>query len=277
MDTRDKLLKNIGESGITLLLHLLVLILSIVLIVAISIDTFKNVNFSYEPEFLKLEYWVCVVFLADFFIELAFSKKKWKYIRARFLFFLVSIPYVAIVHQIGIHFPPQVEYVLRFVPLVRGGYALAMVINWMTYNRATGLFLTYLTTLAATVYFVSLTFFVFENGANPSVKSYYDALWWASMNVTTLGSNIIPTTTVGKILGVVLGALGMMIFPVFTVYVTSLIKKQRNYESPDSISKLITEIKEARKGNDKTADGDTDGNAGGDSDGEPQKNSLKAH
>lgn len=235
-----------------LLLHFLVLVLSIVLIVAISVDTFNNINFSYEPTFLKLEYWVCVAFLADFFIELALAKHKWKYIRARFLFFLVSIPYVAIIHQMNWHFSAQVEYLLRFVPLVRGGYALAMVINWITYNRATGLLLTYLTTLAATVYFVSLTFFVFEKGVNPAVKSYYDALWWASMNVTTLGSNIIAQTTVGKVLGVVLGALGMMIFPVFTVYVTSLIKKQRDDEGTASISQLITAIRELKATNEKS-------------------------
>lgn len=253
---RKRLLKNISESSIVLFMHFLVLALSIVLIVAISIDTLNNINFSYEPAFLKLEYWVCLVFLADFFIELAFAKKKWKYIRSHFLFFLVSIPYVAIIHQIGWHFSAQVEYLLRFVPLVRGGYALAIVINMVTYNRATGLMLTYLTTLAATVYFVSLTFFVFENGLNPAVKTYYDALWWASMNVTTLGSNIIAQTTVGKILGVVLGALGMMIFPVFTVYVTSLIKKQHDDDRMTSITQLIGAIKELRADNANKETGD---------------------
>lgn len=34
-----------------------------------------------------------------------------------------------------------------------------------------------------------------------------------------------PVTATGKILSVVLAALGMMMFPIFTVYVTSLLQK----------------------------------------------------
>ena len=40
---------------------------------------------------------------------------------------------------------------LRFIPLVRGGYAMAIVVGWLTYNRASGLFVSYLTMLLATV------------------------------------------------------------------------------------------------------------------------------
>lgn len=47
---------------------------------------------------------------------------------------------------------------IRFVPLVRGGYAMAIVVGWLTYNKASGLFVSYLTMLLATVYFSSLAF-----------------------------------------------------------------------------------------------------------------------
>lgn len=56
------------------------------------------------------------------------------------------------------------------------------------------------------------------------VTRYTDALWWAFMDVTTVGSNIYAVTATGKILSVVLAALGMMMFPIFTVYVTSLLQ-----------------------------------------------------
>jgi hypothetical protein len=79
--------------------------------------------------------------------------------------------------------------------------------------------------LMATVYFSSLIFFVLEHVVNPMVTRYTDALWWAFMDVTTVGSNIYAVTATGKILSVVLAALGMMMFPIFTVYVTSLLQK----------------------------------------------------
>ena len=80
------------------------------------------------------------------------------------------------------------------MPLIRGGYAMAIVVSWFTYNKATGLFFTYLITLFSTVYFASLTFYLFEFKVNPDVKCYQDALWWAAMDVTTVGSNIEAVT-----------------------------------------------------------------------------------
>ena len=100
-------------------------------------------------------------------------------------------------------------------------------------NRASGLFVSYLTMLLAMVYFSSLIFFVIEQKVNPEVKDYNDALWWAFVDVTTVGSNIIAITPTGRILSVLLAALGMMMFPIFTVYVTSLVqsanKKKEDY------------------------------------------------
>ena len=120
-----------------------------------------------------------------------------------------------------------------FHPARTQRWALAIVVGWLTSNRASGLFVSYLTMLLAMVYFSSLIFFVIEQKVNPEVKDYNDALWWAFMDVTTVGSNIIAITPTGRILSVLLAALGMMMFPIFTVYVTSLVqsanKKKENY------------------------------------------------
>ncbi len=208
------------------ILHVIVLALAVYLVVAISIDTFKNVPFYHQSKFMHTQFMICLAFLADFFIEWIMAPRKWSYLKTHFFFFLVSIPYLAIIDYYGWHFDEKVGYLLRFIPLVRGGYALAIVVGWFTYNRATSLFLTYLVTLFASIYFGSLVFYVFEKGINPLVKDYYSALWWGFMDATTVGSNIIAVTPVGKILSVLLAALGMMMFPIFTVYVTNLIQNR---------------------------------------------------
>lgn len=101
------------------------------------------------------------------------------------------------------------------------------------------MFTSYLTMLLATVYFSSLIFFVLEHKVNPLVPDYGEALWWAFMDVTTVGSNIYAVTITGKVLSVLLAALGMMMFPIFTVYVTSLVQKANSekkdlYQGKDS-------------------------------------------
>ena len=112
----------------------------------------------------------------------------------------------------GWTFSPEITYMLRFIPLVRGGYAMAIVVGWLTYNKASSLFVSYLTMLLATVYFASLAFFVMEHKVNPLVTGYGDALWWAFMDVTTVGSNIIAVTATGRVLSVLLAALGISAF-----------------------------------------------------------------
>ena len=69
------------------------------------------------------------------------------------------------------------------------------------------------------------------------MTGYGDALWWAFMDVTTVGSNIIAVTVTGRVLSVLLAALGMMMFPIFTVYVTSLIQK-KNKEKEEYYKQL---------------------------------------
>lgn len=223
--------------GIFMILHILILLLSILLIVLISVDTFHNINFYDQPKFEKWQVWICCVFLADFFIEWILSKNKKHYLLTHFIFFLVSIPYQALIYRYGLdqYISKELSYIIRYMPLIRGGYALAIVVGWFTSNKATGLFFSYIIILLSTVYFSSLTFFLFEKGVNPLVKNYTDALWWAAMDVTTVGSNIVAVTGVGRVLSVLLAALGMMMFPIFTVYVTNLITK-RNQEAVYSAS-----------------------------------------
>ena len=208
------------EKGIYGILHVIILILSLFLVISISVDTFKGIPFYEQSVYMKVQLWICALFLADFVLEWFLAEKKGHYVATHFIFLLVAIPYM-----------------LRFIPLVRGGYAMAIVVGWLTYNRASGLFVSYLTMLLATVYFSSLAFYVMEHGPNPLVKGYGDALWWAFMDVTTVGSNIIAVTPTGRVLSVLLAALGMMMFPIFTVYVTSLVER-RNKEKEEFYKKV---------------------------------------
>ena len=213
-----------NKKGIYEVLHVIILILSLFLIISISIDAFKDISFITQTSYLKTQFWICMFFLFVFILEFSVSKQKGYYLKTHFIFLLVSIPYLNIIDYYQIVLSPEVTYFVRFFPLVRGGYALAIVVGWLTTNKASGLFISYLTMLMATVYFSSLIFFVIEQKVNPMVHQYSDALWWAFMDVTTVGSNIYAMTPTGKILSVVLAALGMMMFPIFTVYVTSLVQ-----------------------------------------------------
>lgn len=221
-----------SRKGIYGVLHVIILILSLFLVISISIDTFHNISFLNEPDYMKIQLWICIFFLFDFFLELFLSKEKMRYIKTHFLFFLISIPYLNIMQYHNFSLSQEVDYLIRFVPLIRGGYAMAIVVGWFSASRVSNLFRSYISLLLVTIYFASLIFYVHERDVNSLVKNYWDALWWASMDVTTVGSNIIAVTGIGKILSVMLAAIGMMMFPIFTVYVTSLVERN-NKLKPD--------------------------------------------
>lgn len=217
---------TLSRKNVYAILHVAILLLSLFLVTSISVDTFRNETFYEHPINRRIDLWICILFLVDFVVEYRMATNKRRYLLTHFVLLLVAIPYLDIIALLHLEMPREASYIIRFVPLLRGGYALAIIINWLTSNKATGLFLTYILLLTSTVYFSSLIFYIAEHNKNVLVEEYTDALWWALMDVTTVGSNITAVTPIGRVLSVVVAALGMMMFPIFTVYITSLIERR---------------------------------------------------
>lgn len=209
------------------ILRWIVLLLSVLLIVFISIDTFERRPFLENHFYMTFQFWVCVVFIADFFIELALSGRgnRRSYLKRRWLFLLLSIPWLNVVNALDLHLGADALYWVRFVPLARATMAMAIVVGYVSTNRVSSIFVSYVTVLVAFIYFGSLIFYNAELGPNPQVTNYWNALWWASMDATTIGCQIQPVTPTGKVVSAVLACMGVMIFPLFTVYITSLVQR----------------------------------------------------
>lgn len=206
-------------------MHTIVLVLSILLIVFISYDTFKGVNFLNNHFYMTFQFWVCVVFIVDFFVEMFLAPSKWSYLGRRIIFLLISIPYLNIVAMADLNLDPEALYFVRFIPLLRGALALSIVFGYFSKNAIASFFNSYIVILVMIVYFCSLIFFQYEQAVNPQVQSYWTALWWAAMNCCTVGCNISPITIEGRIIAVILPIAGMIIFPLFTVYLTDYVKR----------------------------------------------------
>lgn len=225
------------EKYVTGFMNTIVLALSVLLIVWLSVDTFKNINFLENHSYMQFQFWVCMFFILDFFVGLWYAEDKGRYFRRRFVFLLLSIPYLNIVNQMDIHLSPDALYFVRFIPLARGALALSIVIGYLSSNAVTSLFMSYIVIMILVGYFCSLIFFQREHGVNPEVNTYWTALWWAAMNMVTVGCNIQPVTVAGKIVAIILPICGMIIFPLFTVYltnfVTNALQKNRGHKDKE--------------------------------------------
>ena len=224
---KDKLI------SLQMFLHILVIIASLAIIVSLSYEVFMCPQDVFLTSFIWFQFWICLFFQFDFFLGLYLSICKKKYLLTHFFFFFISIPYLSLVSYFQINLSNEIYYCLRFVPIIRGCYALVMVVKWFSKSIIANLFISYLLSLTIVVYFSSLLFYVVEKPINVLVQSYSDALWWAFMDATTVGSNVYAVTVVGKLLSVFLAAFGMMMFPIFTVYITDKIQKIVNIDKKE--------------------------------------------
>ena len=222
-------------------MNLGVILLSIVLIVWISIDTFESESLLQDFRYMHFQFWVCLFFVFDFFVGLYFADDRLAFFRSRIMFLLLSIPYVNIISWLNIDLNHDAAYFVRFIPLARGALAMSIVLGYLSSNPVSSLFLSYLSIIVLVTYFCSLIFYQRENGVNPEVGTYWTALWWSAMNMTTVGCNISPVTVAGKIIAVILPMCGMIIFPLFTVYltdyVTRLVKRGRKKDGEEQIGR----------------------------------------
>lgn len=112
----------VRKKGIYGILHVIILLLSLFLVISISVDTFKGIPFYEQSVYMEVQLWICALFLADFVLEWILATNWKRYVATHFIFLLVAIPYQNIIAYMGWTFSPEITYMLRFIPLVRGGY-----------------------------------------------------------------------------------------------------------------------------------------------------------
>lgn len=216
---------------ILLALRLMVLAAAGLLVALISIDAFQSMSFVADPMYEKVQTWVCYFFLFDIIVEWSLSPRKLHYIWSNLFYILVSIPYLQILSWLNLRVAEPIMFLLRFVPLLRAAYVVGLLAGATARNRMTTMFTDYMTILLSTLYFGSLMFFIAEQPVNPGVTNYWNCLWWAIMDMTTCGSSISEMTPTGQVLGVILAAEGLILFPVFTVYITSAMTTDKQVAS----------------------------------------------
>ena len=219
--------QRISGRDISWAARIVVLVLSILLIVYISYDTLKNIDFLESGSYMHFQFLVCLVFLADFFIELYYSDNKSRYMKRNWIFLMVSVPYLNIINLFNIQIEHQALYFIRFVPLVRGAYAMAYMVAYFSSNKAVSLLSQYIVVMMSAVYFISLIFYQQESGINPQITNFWDAVYWACLEATTVGSDIAPATPAGRVCAIISSVLGVMMFPVFTVFITTYLNNLR--------------------------------------------------
>lgn len=215
-------------SRLNSILRIASLIAGIALLTGISIEVLTGDHRVYSDWYMRLQLVACMVFMADFAGEIVADYGAHLRFAPKILFLLLSIPYLNILRWCGADIYRSAEVAVAALPLIRSFVAMGVVIRWLIGRGVRRLLAAYVFTVVCFTYLAALIFYDYEVTVNHTLHGFGNAMWWAWMNVTTVGAAIFPVTAIGKTLAVMLPCLGMMFFPIFTLYVTDIYRKRHD-------------------------------------------------
>ncbi len=218
--------KNLSQSPVRLL-DGLAIFASLLLLFSLSVDIVERKTYILSAGVEELQLFVCMIFIIDYVVQTMMARNPNRYFRRNILLLLVSIPYLNMLEWGGAELPKGLYIVLKCLPMVRGAVGVYQLIDYVTPSRVSAIMWSYIVLIILFTYLSSLIFYSYEEVVNSAVDNFGTALWWAGLNVTTVGAPLFAVTPVGKILTVLLPAMGMILFPLLTVYVTHLVQRSR--------------------------------------------------
>ena len=191
-----------------------------------------------EPDVLvNIEWALTGVFLLEYGVRLWAAPSRVKYFKS------------AIVDLISILPPVRGARLLRLLRLLRVASALNLALGTTRLGAQSLTILRIAVIWIAVVVISALGMYLAEFGENPNVKSFWDALWWAVVTITTVGyGDVSPATAEGRLAAGVLMVLGIAFFSFLTATFTSALTA--NPVTPStSLERRLTELRSLQKKN----------------------------
>ena len=218
-------MKKDSTTALARLLDALAIFASLLLLLSLSLDIVHRKSYTLSPMVEELQLVVCMIFIIDYIVQTMMSRNPKRYFWRNIVLLLVSLPYLNLMVWGGADLPKGVYIFLKCLPMVRGAVGIYMLIKYITHSRVSAIMWSYIVLIVLVTYNSSLVFYAYEEVVNHAVEGFGTALWWAGLNVTTVGAPLFAVTPIGKILTVLLPGLGMVLFPLLTVYVTHLVQR----------------------------------------------------
>jgi voltage-gated potassium channel len=225
-------MKNSRSQHLSRALDGVAIIASILLLISLSLDIVTRRSYILSPGVEELQLVVCMVFVMDFVVQTMTARKPKRFFARNIVLLVVSIPYLNMLHWGGVELPKGLYILLKCLPLVRGGVGIYQLVRLVAPSRVSAILWSYITMIVLLTYLSALVFYAYEEGTNRAITDFSSALWWAGLNVTTVGAPMFAATAVGRVLTVILPGLGMILFPLLTVYVTHLVQLPRKDRRP---------------------------------------------
>ncbi|MFI3304738.1 MAG: ion channel [Rikenellaceae bacterium] len=201
----------------------LVVVTSILLIIAISIEILCEKTHTFTRWYVSLQFWVCLIFIADFFISMFAERNRWRYFWSHLIVLVISLPYLSLPIHNSASLDREGVMLIALMPIFRAFVAIYILLRWiMRGEQARRLLYAYILSVVSFTYVSALLFYDCEISRNQDLGDFGDAIWWAAMALSTTELTIVPVTVTAKILSVALPITGMMMLPIATNFLLSM-------------------------------------------------------
>ena len=222
-------------------LQVVTLILSIYVLIALLGQSV----FSLTPEagtlLDRIDFLICFVFLADFFICLYRAPSKHAFLKWGWIDLISSIP------MLDIFRAGRVVRIIRIFRILRAFRSTKNLLNYLLRGNRTSSFAAVACIAFMLVVFSAIAMLQFETSPEANIKSPVDAFWWAYVTITTVGyGDKFPVSPEGRIVACILMTAGVGLFGTVTGFVASIFVEPEIQKEESEIQQLTREIQALR-------------------------------
>jgi voltage-gated potassium channel len=192
-------------------------------VIAIILESFRDLDAAYQEEFYAFEIFTIVVFSIEYLLRLLAAPARYNY-DTRWACYLKHITSpLAIIDLLAIapFFLPMMSIGdLRFLRLLRvlriirilklKRYSLSLDMVLAVFKEKKNELLTTILISQIVLLIAATLMYYIEGDENPSFPNIIETLWWAVVTMTTVGyGDVVPVTGMGKILNGIIALIGI--------------------------------------------------------------------